>query len=157
MSISRWRSIFSVSCSPNLKYLCRFSRYLYTDWNECVSFSGSSLLNPTDSRPPGSNFNLKVQVNDVLSRQQLSRAFVEIYVNYTRTHTVATGEDGGVLLYVPHQAGASVTIVASRDGYISAQLPYKTNRLPSKIFIMFTRLMSTLSGRVMTEWSSSVG
>lgn len=121
---------------------------------EIVPFSGSSfahtLLNHTDSPPPpGSNFNLKVQVNDVLSRQQLSQAFVEIYVNYTRTHTVVTGEDGGVLLYVPHQTGASVTIVASKDGYISAQLPFKTNRLPSKIFIVFTCLMWALSGCVM--------
>lgn len=118
-----------------------------------VPFSGSSfvhtLLNPTDSPVPDSDFNLKVQVNDVLSRQQLSQAFVEIYVNYTRTHTVVTGEDGGVLLFVPHQAGASVTIVASKDGYISAQLPFKTNRLPSKIFLMFTCLMSALSGCVM--------
>ncbi|KAA8578792.1 hypothetical protein FQN60_011504 [Etheostoma spectabile] len=39
-------------------------------------------------------FNLKVQVNSVLSRQYLSQAVVEVYINYTRTETALTGEDG---------------------------------------------------------------
>lgn len=90
---------------------------------------------------PGANFNLKVQVNDDLSRQQLSQAVVEVYVNYTRTHTVLTGEDGGVLLHVPYGAGVPVTVVASKDGYICTLLPCKTNRLPSKIFDLCARLM----------------
>lgn len=148
--MSTFYSVCSSACAWSPRSVW-FDQYPYGS-----SFA-HTLLNPTDSPPPGSSFNLKVQVNDVLSRQQLSQAFVEIYVNYTRTHTVVTGEDGGVLLYVPHQAGASVTIVASKDGYISAQLPCKTNRLPSKIFIRFTRWMSTLSGCVMTKWTSSVG
>ncbi|KAM9347674.1 protein FAM171B-like [Symphorus nematophorus] len=78
----------------------------------------------------GSAHNLKVQVNDVLSRQQLSRAAVEVYVSYTRTNTALTGEDGGVLLHVPYQTGTPMTIVASKDGYVSTLLPCKTNRMP---------------------------
>lgn len=81
----------------------------------------------------GSNFNLKVQVNDILSRQQLSQAVVEVYINYSRTLTVLTGEDGSVLLHVPYQALAPVTVVASKDGYICTLLPCTTNKLPSKI------------------------
>ncbi|XP_032369669.1 protein FAM171B isoform X1 [Etheostoma spectabile] len=75
-------------------------------------------------------FNLKVQVNSVLSRQYLSQAVVEVYINYTRTETALTGEDGSVLLHVPYQTQMPVTIVASKDGYICTLLPYKTNRTP---------------------------
>ncbi|XP_076603397.1 protein FAM171B-like [Chaetodon auriga] len=78
----------------------------------------------------GSVFDLKVQVNDVLSRQQLSQAVVEVYINYTRTSTALTGEDGGVLLRLPYQTGTPITIVANKDGYICTLLPYKTNRMP---------------------------
>ncbi|XP_037645539.1 protein FAM171B-like [Sebastes umbrosus] len=83
---------------------------------------------------PGSSadsaFNLKVQVNDVLSRQYLSQAVVEVYINYTRTNTALTGKDGGVLLHVPYQTGKPIAIVASKDGYICTLLPCKTNRMP---------------------------
>ncbi|TKS67618.1 Protein FAM171B [Collichthys lucidus] len=78
----------------------------------------------------GSAFNLKVQVNDVLHRKQLSKAVVEVYINYTRTNTALTGEDGSVLLHVPYQTGTPITIVAGKDGYIYTLLPCKTNRMP---------------------------
>ncbi|XP_051937841.1 protein FAM171B-like [Hippocampus zosterae] len=52
----------------------------------CINFSA------------GSKFNLRVQVADRLTRQYLSQAEVALYVNYTRTKTLFTGEDGGVLL-----------------------------------------------------------
>ncbi|XP_075961175.1 protein FAM171B-like [Anarhichas minor] len=77
-----------------------------------------------------SAFDLKVQVNSVLSRQYLTQAVVEVYINYTRTNTALTGEDGGVLLHVPYQTGMPITIVASKDGYICTLLPCKTNRMP---------------------------
>ncbi|XP_054471960.1 protein FAM171B-like [Anoplopoma fimbria] len=77
-----------------------------------------------------SAFDLKVQVNNVLSRQYLSQAAVEVYINYTRTNTALTGEDGSVLLHVPYQTGMPITIVASKDGYICTLLPCKTNRMP---------------------------
>ncbi|XP_027138969.1 protein FAM171B-like isoform X1 [Larimichthys crocea] len=78
----------------------------------------------------GSAFNLKVQVNDVLHRKQLSKAEVEVYINYTRTNTALTGEDGSVLLHVPYQTGTPITIVAGKDGYIYTLLPCKTNTMP---------------------------
>ncbi|KAM7380840.1 hypothetical protein PAMP_004112 [Pampus punctatissimus] len=80
---------------------------------------------------PGSAFNLKVQVSDVLSRQYLSQAVVEIYINYTRNNSALTGEDGGVLLHVPYQPGLPVTVVASKNGYIYTLLPFKTSRKPN--------------------------
>ncbi|XP_044222833.1 protein FAM171B-like [Thunnus albacares] len=79
---------------------------------------------------PGSPFNLKVQVVDMLSRQYVSQAVVEVYINYTRTNTVLTGEDGGVFLHVPYQTGFPVTVVASKNGYIYTVLPCKTSRIP---------------------------
>lgn len=79
--------------------------------------------------------NLKVQVSDVLSRQYLCQAVVEVYINYTRTNTALTGEDGGVLLHVPYRSDVPVTIVASKEGYVCTLLPCKTNRMPSKIFV----------------------
>uniref|UniRef100_A0AAQ4Q7Q2 FAM171 N-terminal domain-containing protein n=1 Tax=Gasterosteus aculeatus aculeatus TaxID=481459 RepID=A0AAQ4Q7Q2_GASAC len=77
-----------------------------------------------------SAFDLKVQVNNVMSRQYLSQALVEIYVNYTRTNAALTGEDGGILLHVPFQTGMPITLVASKDGFICTLLPCKTNRMP---------------------------
>uniref|UniRef100_UPI003AAAA4BA protein FAM171B-like n=1 Tax=Centroberyx gerrardi TaxID=166262 RepID=UPI003AAAA4BA len=79
---------------------------------------------------PGSAFTLKVQVNDMLSRQYLNQAQVEVYVNYTRTNTALTGEDGVVLLHVPYQLGLPIALVASREGYIYTVLPCKTSRMP---------------------------
>ncbi|KAM3607575.1 uncharacterized protein V6R79_010049 [Siganus canaliculatus] len=78
----------------------------------------------------GSAFDLKIQVNDVLSRQKLSQAVVEVYINYTRVNTALTGEDGGVLLHVPYQNESLITIVASKEGYIFTVLPCKTSRMP---------------------------
>ncbi|XP_034417585.1 protein FAM171B-like [Cyclopterus lumpus] len=79
---------------------------------------------------PDSAFDLKVQVNNALSRHYLSQAMVEVYVNYTRTNAALTGEDGAVLLNVPFQTGMPITIVAGKDGYMCTLLPCKTNRMP---------------------------
>ncbi|XP_031613212.1 protein FAM171B-like isoform X3 [Oreochromis aureus] len=79
---------------------------------------------------PGSTFSLKVQVNDVLSRQYLSQAVVELYVNYTKTNTALSGEDGGVLFHVPYHTGMLLTVVACQDGYICTLLPCKTDKMP---------------------------
>ncbi|XP_054644309.1 protein FAM171B-like [Dunckerocampus dactyliophorus] len=80
--------------------------------------------------PPGCNFSLRVQVTEMLSHQYLKQAKVDVYVNYTRTSTALTGEDGGVLLQVPFQTGLPITVVASRDGYICRVLPYRITRTP---------------------------
>ncbi|CAJ1078768.1 protein FAM171B-like [Xyrichtys novacula] len=90
----------------------------------------------------GSAFNLKVQVNAVLSRQLLSQATVEVYINYTRTTTALTGEDGGVLLSIPYRDDLPITIVASKDGYMLSLLPYKASRMPlfSSVTVSLLRL-----------------
>ncbi|XP_047458023.1 protein FAM171B-like isoform X2 [Mugil cephalus] len=97
--------------------------------NECAE-RVSGLRHCPAERRDGSPLNVKVQVNDALSRHHLSRAVVEVYVNYTRTNTALTGKDGGVLLHVPLHTGLPVTFVASKNGFISTALPYKTNRTP---------------------------
>ncbi|XP_055726330.1 protein FAM171B-like isoform X3 [Salvelinus fontinalis] len=89
----------------------------------------------------GSEFPLKVQVNDMSTRHVLSLATVEVYVNYTRTNSALTTEDGRVFLHVPYQLGLPLTIVASMDSYLLTLLPWKTTRIP--IFSAVT--MSLLS------------
>ncbi|KAF7670393.1 hypothetical protein LDENG_00287220 [Lucifuga dentata] len=92
---------------------------------------------------PGPAFNLKVQVNDLLNRQYLSQALVEVYINYTRNNNTAlTGDDGVALLHVPYKTGLPFTIVASKEGYICALLPCKTTRMP-----IFSVVTMSLVGR----------
>lgn len=97
---------------------------------------------------PGSSFTLKVQVDDALSRQRLSRAAVDVYINYTRSSSALTGEDGGVLLHVPLQTGLPVVLVVHRDGYVSTLLPCKTRRMPSKTFIELLMLNKVNLGQL---------
>lgn len=92
--------------------------------NNCMSF----FLFPT-----GSSFNLKVQVSDVLSRQPLNQAVVDVWINYTKANRALTGEDGSVLLDVPYRTGLPITIMVSKDGYINTLLPCTTSRMPSKM------------------------
>ncbi|MBN3308425.1 F171B protein, partial [Amia calva] len=75
-------------------------------------------------------FTLKVQVNDIMSRQYLSHAAVEVFVNHTKTNSAFTEENGVVLLKVPYKLGLTLTIVASMDGYILTPLPWKTTKMP---------------------------
>ncbi|NWH62394.1 F171B protein, partial [Geococcyx californianus] len=78
----------------------------------------------------GSVFTLKVQVNDIISHQYLRQAVVEVFVNYTKTNSTLTGNDGAVLIKVPYKLGLSLTIVSYKDGYILTPLPWKTGRMP---------------------------
>lgn len=75
---------------------------------------------------------LKVQVNDIISRQYLSQAVVEVFVNYTKTNSTVTNNNGAVLIRVPYQLGLGLTIVAYKDGYVLTPLPWRTGRMPSK-------------------------
>lgn len=68
----------------------------------------------------------------MLSRQYLSQAVVDVYINYTRINTGLTGEDGVVLLHIPYQPRLPVVVVASKDGYMCTLLPCKTRTTPSK-------------------------
>ncbi|KAF7239472.1 hypothetical protein EYD10_13874 [Varanus komodoensis] len=75
-------------------------------------------------------FTLKVQVNDIISHQYLRQAVVEIFVNYTKTNSTLTGNNGAVLIQVPYQLGLSLTIASYKDGYMLTPLPWKTGRMP---------------------------
>ncbi|XP_060033593.1 protein FAM171B isoform X2 [Erinaceus europaeus] len=75
-------------------------------------------------------FMLKVQVNDVISRQYLSQAVVDVFVNYTKTNSTVTKNNGAVLIRVPYKLGLSFTIVAHKDGYLLTPLPWKNGRMP---------------------------
>uniref|UniRef100_A0A2K5YDA4 Family with sequence similarity 171 member B n=1 Tax=Mandrillus leucophaeus TaxID=9568 RepID=A0A2K5YDA4_MANLE len=79
---------------------------------------------------PVSVFMLKVQVNDIISRQYLSQAVVEVFVNYTKTNSTVTKSNGAVLIKVPYKLGLSLTIIAYKDGYVLTPLPWKTRRMP---------------------------
>ncbi|EPY77786.1 hypothetical protein CB1_001183012 [Camelus ferus] len=76
-------------------------------------------------------FMLKVQVNDIISRQYLSQAVVEVFVNYTKTNSTVTKNNGAVLIRVPYKLGLSLTIIAYKDGYVLTSLPWNTGRMPS--------------------------
>ncbi|XP_024864909.1 protein FAM171B isoform X2 [Kryptolebias marmoratus] len=77
----------------------------------------------------------------MLSHQPLGQALVELFVNYTKKDTAVSGEDGGALLHVPNLSGLQITVVASKTGFISTLLPYKTNRIP-----IFSSLTASLLG-----------
>lgn len=79
----------------------------------------------------GSVFTLKVQVNDIISHQYLRQAVVEVFVNYTKTNSTLTGNNGAVLIKVPYKLGLSLTILSYKDGYMLTPLPWKTGRMPS--------------------------
>nr|XP_056717180.1 protein FAM171B [Euleptes europaea] len=77
-----------------------------------------------------SMFTLKVQVNDIISHQYLRQAVVEVFVNYTKTNSTLTGNNGAVLIRVPYQLGLSLTITSYKDGYMLTPLPWKSGRMP---------------------------
>ncbi|XP_074857743.1 protein FAM171B isoform X3 [Carettochelys insculpta] len=78
----------------------------------------------------GSVFTLKVQVNDIISHQYLPQAIVEVFVNYTKTNSTLTGNNGVVLIKVPYTLGLSLTIASYKEGYMLTPLPWKTGRMP---------------------------
>ncbi|XP_030310385.1 protein FAM171B [Calypte anna] len=90
----------------------------------------AALLGVTPAAASASVFTLKVQVNDIISHQYLREAFVEVFVNYTKTNSVLTGNNGAVLIAVPYKLGLSLTIISYKDGYILTTLPWKTGRMP---------------------------
>ncbi|XP_004477098.2 protein FAM171B [Dasypus novemcinctus] len=79
---------------------------------------------------PVSVFMLKVQVNDIISHQYLSQAIVEVFVNYRKTNSTVTKNNGAVFINVPYKLGLSLTIIAYKDGYVLTPLPWKTGRMP---------------------------
>lgn len=90
-------------------------------------------LCPDALSSPGSAFSLMVEVSDALTRQPLSRADVQVYINHSVASTAQTGQSGAALLHVPYQPEAPVTLVASKNGYVRTVLPYRSSRMPSKM------------------------
>ncbi|XP_028661884.1 protein FAM171B isoform X2 [Erpetoichthys calabaricus] len=79
---------------------------------------------------PGSAFTLRVQVNDLMSRQHLRQAAVEVFVNHSKTNSGFTDDDGSIVLKVPYSLGLPLTIVAHTDGFMLKPLPWKTSKMP---------------------------
>ncbi|XP_042192177.1 protein FAM171B [Callorhinchus milii] len=85
-------------------------------------------------RPPGHSsgtiFTLKVQINDAVTRHYLQEAHVDVFVNHTKTNSAFTEDSGGVVFRVPYELGLTLTVTASKGGYVLTSLPWKTRRVP---------------------------
>ncbi|XP_069554436.1 protein FAM171B [Brachyistius frenatus] len=84
-------------------------------------------------------FALKVLVRDLVTRQPLSGASVDIYVNYTVRSSAQTGEGGEVLFWVAYSPGLSLTLLGNMEGYVPSPLPWSTTKRP--IFSAVTLLL----------------
>ncbi|KAM4602197.1 protein FAM171B [Polymixia lowei] len=84
-------------------------------------------------------FALKVLVMDLVTRQMLAGASVDVYVNHTLRSSAQTGERGEVLLWVPYSPDLSLTLLANMEGYVPTPLPWRTTKRP--IFSAVTVLL----------------
>ncbi|CAJ1087772.1 protein FAM171B [Xyrichtys novacula] len=77
-----------------------------------------------------SPFVLKVLVRDMVTRQRLQGASVDVYVNHTLKSSAQTGERGEVLLWVDFSPALSLTLLGNMEGYVPTPLPWTTNKRP---------------------------
>ncbi|XP_039998404.1 protein FAM171B [Xiphias gladius] len=84
-------------------------------------------------------FALKVLVRDLVTRQPLSGASVDVYVNHTLRSSARTGGRGEVLLRVAYSPGLSLTLLGNMEGYVPSPLPWSTAKRP--IFSAVTLLL----------------
>ncbi|XP_023280701.1 protein FAM171B-like [Seriola lalandi dorsalis] len=77
-----------------------------------------------------SQFALKVLVRDVVTRQPLSGASVDVYVNHTLRSSDRTGARGEVLLWVAYSPGLRLTLLGNMEGYVPRPLPWSTSKRP---------------------------
>ncbi|CAN9498330.1 unnamed protein product [Ophioblennius macclurei] len=85
-------------------------------------------------------FALKVLVKDAVTRQPLSGAQVDVYMNHSVRSSARTGETGEVLLWVAYSPGGPGLILLGRmDGYVPSPLPWSTSKRP--IFSAVTLLL----------------
>uniref|UniRef100_A0A1A7X7U3 Membrane-associated ring finger (C3HC4) 7 n=1 Tax=Iconisemion striatum TaxID=60296 RepID=A0A1A7X7U3_9TELE len=84
-------------------------------------------------------FALKVLLRDLVTRQALAGASVDVYVNHTLTGSVQAGESGEVLLWVSYSPGLSLTLLGHKEGYVPTPLPWSTSKKP--IFSAVTMLL----------------
>uniref|UniRef100_A0A3Q3SZ61 Protein FAM171B-like n=1 Tax=Mastacembelus armatus TaxID=205130 RepID=A0A3Q3SZ61_9TELE len=76
---------------------------------------------------------------DLVTRQPLPRASVDVYVNHTLSSSVQTGDRGEVLLWVTYSPGLTLTLLGNMEGYIPHSLPWSTSKKP--IFSAVTLLL----------------
>lgn len=79
-------------------------------------------------------FALKVLVKDLVTRQALPGASVDVYVNHTVTSSVLTGDRGEVLLRVAYRPGLGLTLLGKMEGYVPRPLPWITSKRPSETY-----------------------
>ncbi|KAK5847853.1 hypothetical protein PBY51_016949 [Eleginops maclovinus] len=84
-------------------------------------------------------FALRVLVRDLVTRQALPGASVDVYVNHTLRNSVRTGERGEVLLWVSYSPGLSLTLLGNMEGYVPSPLPWSSTKRP--IFSAVTLLL----------------
>ncbi|XP_070711950.1 protein FAM171B isoform X2 [Pempheris klunzingeri] len=101
------------------------------------SSPGDNGLTPAD--PTESQFALKVLVRDMVTRQPLLGASVDVYINHTLRSSAQTGDRGEVLLWVAYSPGLSLTLLGRKEGYIPSPLPWSTTKRP--IFSAVTLLL----------------
>ncbi|KAL2088138.1 hypothetical protein ACEWY4_016966 [Coilia grayii] len=73
---------------------------------------------------------LRVWVKDASSQRFLGGASVTVFVDGSRAVAAPTQGDGEVLMRVPYALGRSLSIVASLDGYLPRQMPWRTTKMP---------------------------
>ncbi|XP_034033443.1 protein FAM171B isoform X2 [Thalassophryne amazonica] len=84
-------------------------------------------------------FALKVLMKDLVTRQPLPGASVDVYVNHTLRHSARTGDTGEVLLWVAYSPELTLTLLGNMEGYVPGPLPWKTTKRP--IFSAVTLLL----------------
>ncbi|KAK1876877.1 Protein FAM171B [Dissostichus eleginoides] len=84
-------------------------------------------------------FALRVLVRDLVTRQALPGASVDVYLNHTLRSSVRTGERGEVLLWVAYSPGLSLTLLGNMEGYVPSPLPWSSTKRP--IFSAVTLLL----------------
>ncbi|XP_077370166.1 protein FAM171B [Festucalex cinctus] len=99
--------------------------------------TGMFLGTPALTEEP--RFALKVLVRDMTTRQLLPGASVGAYVNHTLSSSTWTGEKGEALLWVAYSPHMSLTLVATKEGYVPGPLPWSANKRP--IFSAVTLLL----------------
>ncbi|KAI4797914.1 hypothetical protein KUCAC02_024769 [Chaenocephalus aceratus] len=75
-------------------------------------------------------FALRVLVRDLVTRQALPGASVDVYLNHTLRSSVRTGERGEVLLWVAYSPGLSLTLLGNMEGYVPSPLPWSSSKRP---------------------------
>uniref|UniRef100_A0A3B5BIP6 Family with sequence similarity 171 member B n=1 Tax=Stegastes partitus TaxID=144197 RepID=A0A3B5BIP6_9TELE len=85
------------------------------------------------------SFALKVLVRDLVTRQPLPGASVDVYLNHTLRSSAQTGPRGEALLWVAYSPGLSLTLLGHMEGYVPNPLPWSTTKRP--IFSAVTLLL----------------